>query len=224
MRPRPHGRQHLAVAAAFLDAPVTNRADPLQLEETAGPDPVEGRRRLISFIRGYEHGRRSTRSRLVAVALLAFAAGWLVNDVFAAPRPSQDLVPATTGAPSERAVLPRTSLSASPTPPAMTTAPRTELAPILTSAPLEGLTRSGIIAWADESLGPAYLAVPVGPGHRIRICSVGGCLTLTSTDAGPNRAMLREGRVADLAVGLWERIAGVDRSRGLIQGTWTVVP
>ena len=81
--------------------------------------------------------------------------------------------------------------------------------------------RQGLIAWAD--LGPAYLAIPLGPGHRVTICGPGGCLETVSTDAGPNRAMLKTGRIADLAPGLWEVVCGLPRSRGLCEGTWTVV-
>jgi hypothetical protein len=92
-----------------------------------------------------------------------------------------------------------------------------------TSEPIELVTRSGIIAYADESFGPGYLAIPIGPGYLVQICGPASCIELVSTDAGPNREMLRAGRIADLAVGLWEQIAGVNRSYGLTVGTWTVV-
>jgi hypothetical protein len=98
-----------------------------------------------------------------------------------------------------------------------------------TSAPLELVTRSGILAFADESFGPDYLAIPAGPGHRVEICGPGGCETLTSTDAGPDAAALARGRIADLALVRFAHVcgfSGVDetRRRGLCQATWTIVP
>jgi len=94
--------------------------------------------------------------------------------------------------------------------------------------PLAGLRRSGVIAFAEESYGPRYLAVPVGPGHLVRVCGTTECVTLVSTDAGPDSRMIAEGRVADLALGLFARACGwtVEEARlfGLCQGSWEVLP
>jgi len=73
----------------------------------------------------------------------------------------------------------------------------------------------GLASWMPERYGSRYLALPQGPGHRVRICGKGGCLTMTSTDAGPSLASQRAGRVADIGVLAFERICGVNRSVGL---------
>jgi len=114
-------------------------------------------------------------------------------------------------------------------PPLRTMTPTPTPDPGQTSQPLELVTRSGILAFADESFGPDYLAIPPGPGHRVEVCGPGGCEILVSTDAGPNRAMLEKGRIADLALGRFARVcgfSGVDeaRRRGLCQATWTILP
>lgn len=57
----------------------------------------------------------------------------------------------------------------------------------------------GLAAYADPSHGSRYLALPEGPGVRVRICHDGECILRTSTDAGPDLAMQRAGRVADLS-------------------------
>lgn len=70
-----------------------------------------------------------------------------------------------------------------------------------------------------DSYGSGYLALPQGPGHRVRICGAGGCLVMTSNDAGPSKGMQREGRIADIGVESWEHICGLPRSRGLCRVT-----
>jgi len=69
-----------------------------------------------------------------------------------------------------------------------------------------------------EKYGANYLALPGGRGLHVRICAA-MCLHLVSNDAGPDLAMQREGRVADIGVLNWERICGVPRSRGLCRVT-----
>ena len=68
-------------------------------------------------------------------------------------------------------------------------------------------------------MGPAwpasYLALPQGPGYLARICGPGGCVTQVSTDAGPDRAEQRAGRIADLSVATFERVCGVSWTFGL---------
>jgi len=46
---------------------------------------------------------------------------------------------------------------------------------------------------------------------------------MVSTDAGPDLASQRAGRVADIGVLAWERLSGVDRRLGLFVVTWTLV-
>lgn len=81
-------------------------------------------------------------------------------------------------------------------------------------------SRSGIIAWAEPAFGADYLALPIGPGWIVELRGPGGCRVMLSTDAGPNGAMLEQGRVADVAVGAWEDLAGAPRSTGLFRGSW----
>lgn len=57
----------------------------------------------------------------------------------------------------------------------------------------------GILAYAAPSHGSRYLAIPEGPGHRVRICVGGRCLDRVSTDAGPALFRQREGRIADVS-------------------------
>ena len=72
----------------------------------------------------------------------------------------------------------------------------------------------GRASWMPERFGARYLALPGGPGFRVVICGA-RCLTMTSTDAGPSKAMQRMGRVADIGVRSWEYICGLPRSVGL---------
>jgi hypothetical protein len=82
--------------------------------------------------------------------------------------------------------------------------------------------RKGIIAYATIG-GPSYLAIPIGPGHRVKICGPAACWTTVSTDAGPNHERLVAGRIADVAVGQWERICGLPRTSGTCRGSWHTV-
>lgn len=65
-----------------------------------------------------------------------------------------------------------------------------------------------------SGFGRTYLALPEGKGHRVRICAE-RCWTMTSTDAGPDKAMQRAGRVADLNDWVWAYVSGLPLSRGL---------
>ena len=87
-----------------------------------------------------------------------------------------------------------------------------------TAKPSPGTLR-GVASWMPERYGARYLALPDGRGHRVRICGKGGCMTMTSNDAGPSKRMQRRGRIADIGVLAWERICGVPRSVGLCRIT-----
>jgi hypothetical protein len=91
--------------------------------------------------------------------------------------------------------------------------------------PAQG-ARSGVASYMAASYGADYLALPAGPGIRARICGAGGCVTMTSTDAGPDRAMQRAPyyRVADLSLVAWLRVCGLPASRGLCRVAVTVLP
>ena len=87
---------------------------------------------------------------------------------------------------------------------------------------VEDRYREGVLAWAGESHGSAYLAVPWGAGRLVEVCAA-ECVTLTSTDAGPTLAMQRAGRIGDLAVGTWEHVCDLDRSAGLCRASIRLV-
>jgi hypothetical protein len=77
--------------------------------------------------------------------------------------------------------------------------------------------REGDIAHSGSSR--FYLAVPIGPGHRITICAV-RCRTLTSTDAGPSHDSLVAGRIADVDTATFEFLCQCPASQGLVHGRW----
>ena len=88
----------------------------------------------------------------------------------------------------------------------------------MTAVILAATIVSGVASWMPERFGDDYLALPEGPGVTVTICAA-RCLTMTSNDAGPDKAMQRAGRVADIGVVAWEHICGVPRSRGLCRVT-----
>lgn len=80
-------------------------------------------------------------------------------------------------------------------------------------------TRQGTL-WQAVGHGSRYLAIPEGPGHRVRIIGPAGAVTVTSTDAGPALFRQRQGRIGDLALGLWARVCGRSRiPRGYCDAT-----
>jgi len=81
------------------------------------------------------------------------------------------------------------------------------------------LVSVGIASNMGPAWPPDYLALPEGRGWRVRLCGASGCATMTSTDAGPDRAMQRLGRVADLSVETFSAICGVPWTRGLCEVT-----
>ncbi len=84
---------------------------------------------------------------------------------------------------------------------------------------------TGAASFVGPSYGPTYLALPEGPGHTVTICGPADCVTRTSTDAGPDLAMQRAGRVADLSFADFHRVCGCDPwQRGLINVTVTYGP
>lgn len=79
----------------------------------------------------------------------------------------------------------------------------------------------GTASHVGYRFGREYLALPEHrwgrPGIRVQICGAGGCVTRTSTDAGPSLAMQRAGRVADLNAWDFETVCGIPASRGLCE-------
>jgi len=179
----------------------------------------------------------------LAIALLiaaAFAAGYLARDVLAAPRPALTTTPppgasgaigsvdasarerpgtssAPTGAPPVRRALEPETAQDGPSP----EGPRV-LAPMTGGGSL-ARGRTGILAYASRAHGATYLAIPIGPGHRVTICAAatGRCLERTSTDAGPNRERLQAGRIADVSFVDFAWLCSCDPAAvGTIRGSW----
>jgi len=88
---------------------------------------------------------------------------------------------------------------------------------------LHNVVRSGIASTYGPGYSERWVALPEGPGWRFIVCGAGGCRTLVSTDAGPDRAMQRAGRIVDLPVGAFEDVCGVEWRRGLCQVTLAIV-
>jgi hypothetical protein len=156
----------------------------------------------------------------LGLLVAAFIAGLVFGFIFGAGQPSRQ-APATTPQPSSAGAQ-RSSVPA-PSPTAAGQVGVTDTSPEPTGAVgsvAEG--RHGIIAYATIG-GPGYLAIPIGPGHLVKICGPAACWTTVSTDAGPNHERLLAGRIADVAVGQWERICGRSRTRGTCVGTWQTV-
>ena len=77
-----------------------------------------------------------------------------------------------------------------------------------------------------STYGPGWdgwLAWPGGPGWKLRVCGPAKCVVIVTTDAGPDRAMQRAGRVVDLDVPTFERVAGAPWTIGLTRVTVTVL-
>ena len=88
-------------------------------------------------------------------------------------------------------------------------------APQLPPRPVVGPSIRGTASFVPPSWGARYLALPGGRGIRVRICGRAACIVRVSTDAGPDRAMQREGRVADLSWADWQTVSGLSPARGL---------
>jgi hypothetical protein len=181
-----------------------------------------------------EPGRRPTgrfASRPILVAL-----AWLV--VFgltaADAAPAVDAALAHAG-PVERiaAAAPATSESdgsaaydASPVQGALGhRAPRREV-PFMTGPSSRERAAGPTVAGIASTYGPGWdgwIAWPSGPGWRLRVCGPGGCVVVVTTDAGPDLAMQRAGRVVDLDVPSFEVVAGGAWTIGLTRVTVTVL-
>lgn len=151
-----------------------------------------------------------------SLLLTAFLAGALLGWIIAssaAPRSASATAPGpiAIAANDQRAsiaplptVTPSavSSASASPVPsPAQPT-------PVLASVRPRTRIVNGVASHMGSTQGPGYLALPEGPGRRVAITGRTGCIERVSTDAGPDKAMQRAGRVADLNVYDFEKICG----------------
>jgi hypothetical protein len=105
-------------------------------------------------------------------------------------------------------------------------APKREIPGVASPSPTQRAASAPTVAGIASTYGPGWdgwIAWPSGPGWRLRICGPGGCIVVVTTDAGPDRAMQRAGRVVDLDVRSFEVVAGVDWSIGLTRVTVTVL-
>ena len=127
-----------------------------------------------------------TRRVLIAVAIIVYLAS------SATPRPARTTAPVPS---RDLSVAP--GLSAELTGAPLVVPPQPEVAAQGGAPHLIAGTASHV----GTQFGRHYLALPEHrwgrPGIRVTICGV-ACVTRTSTDAGPDLAMQRAGRVADL--------------------------
>lgn len=153
--------------------------------------------------RGYAAAESDRRWRTVGIVLAAIAGGILgffiaIAVASAAPRPAPDTAPTSVvgRAPDQGSTgAPRSGMPVEAAAEASREDP-TKVGRV--GAP--GAIESGVVAYAAPSFGDRYLAVPEGPGVRVRICSSSSlCLDRISTDAGPDLAMQRAGRIADVS-------------------------
>jgi len=185
--------------------------DPRHVDEDALWDPAIGEwvarpSGLIALLVGLSLG-----------AIIGFLLGFSVVHA-AAPRPTAEpAIPAAVDGNGASGTMARPSIGAplaSAPEPSRTApgdygssgAPLPSPAAVRMATPLPATSdigtaiESGIVAYAGPSLGGRYLALPGGPGQLVWICSTRSrCLERTSTDAGPNLAMQRLGRIADVS-------------------------
>lgn len=88
------------------------------------------------------------------------------------------------------------------------------LAPASGSVAVTWTYREGIATTYGPGWSPRLNALPHGPGWRFRVCGK-RCMTLVSTDAGPDRAAQRRGRIVDLALKNWLYVCRLPYSRGV---------
>lgn len=127
------------------------------------------------------------------------------------PRDS-GLVPAAVTGDDRPAGAPAPSAAASPQP-----------APTV-GAPVTGRIVRGVASHYGRAYGAHWLALPEGPGVRVRVTGPGGSVVRTSNDAGPDLAMQRAGRVVDLSWADFRAICGCTVDVGLIRVTVEYLP
>ena len=175
-------------------------------------------------------GRRVPRPILIALAWLA-AFGLAGLDV----APAVDAARSDTDGPTTLAAS-RTTLVGEFARPAVGAAvdragpghraPTRDLPGIVAPSPEERATSGPTVAGIASTYGPGWdgwIAWPSGPGWRMRVCGPGGCIVVVTTDAGPDLAMQRAGRVVDLDVPTFELVAGADWTIGLTKVSVTVL-
>jgi hypothetical protein len=192
-----------------------------------GADPLTVELRDAETRAEFRAGRTVSGFLVLSIVLVIVAAFAIAALLLAAPRGVPDNVS------SEAAVWDRQGLRGAPRPEAETWRPVVPAAAQPAAGigtPLEVLpdtstVRSGTASHVGTRFGRRYLALPEHrwgrPGITVRICGPAACVTRTSTDAGPDRAMQRRGRVADLNAWDFVRVCGCSASRGLVRVTVT---
>jgi hypothetical protein len=176
-----------------------------------GAGYLEGR----SFVPPFGFARH--RPGLIPLFLSAIAGAIMASLVWAAvthagpvgpPQPEPSFAPVPTMPGEVRSV---------PSAPAVLATPRPTPIPVA-----RGHVRTGVASFMAPKYGRYYLALPNGRGHRVTICGPAACVTRVSTDAGPDLAMQRAGRVADVSFWDFATICGCDPwARGLVRVTVT---
>lgn len=141
----------------------------------------------------------------------------------AASRPAQESTPADPLRPQhDEALVP---LSSSETPGRTRIPEPAPLPTAVTAATAAAGTISGLASFVAPAYGARYLALPAGRGVGVQICGPVACVVRTSTDAGPDKAMQRAGRVADLSFRDFAIICGCDPwAVGLVRVVVTPIP
>ena len=85
------------------------------------------------------------------------------------------------------------------------------------------IAANGVASRMGSRFPSTYLAIPQGPGFLVRVCGAAHCWTMRSTDAGPDLAMQRSGRVADLSDWVWSYVCGVPLAMGLCPVSTAIV-
>ena len=161
----------------------------------------------IGFREGQAASERSTSSALftgivVGLILGAFLAILLTSPGLAASRTGA--VPGDEGAPRQ----PEAPRTTNPRVVEDSRGASRQADEAAMGAASSDLSLEGTTGFALPSYGPRYLAVPWGPGVRVRICSSVTCLDRVSNDAGPALSEQRKGRVADVSFEDFRRLCG----------------
>lgn len=172
--------------------------------ESLDPDPLHvAERELEAWEAGYAAALDGQGWRVAGLVLAALSgavvgAALMYGIVTAAPRPAQ------TTERDDLSALASARLSGAPLDPASVPAAVTgDVRPVGAPPPSSALPEpssiTGIASYVGSFLGDRYLALPEGRGVRVRICAADRCIVRTSTDAGPDLAMQRAGRIADVS-------------------------
>lgn len=224
-------------AVEEVPLPDPRDADMLDVTTRAGYVSEERYRRGLQT--AYELGVRDAKAALPLIAVVAAVVGGILATfviagiaLAATPRPVLDFASPDRGPAEAPGELSRPSHDGTA---AMTPASTSPSATIGTGpASLEAATDPDPSVATDHGLegdashmgpgyGRSYLALPWGPGVRVRICGPAACVVQTSTDAGPALFMQRRGRVADLSDAVFAQLCGcsaaIGESPGLIPVT-----